>query len=228
MEYALTEHWQAAGLADVPVVRGSPDPAQRAGDLRSGARPSPETGHSVEPVDRTVIVSGSCSPVTERQIAWALAHGFVEVPLDTVHMLKSKHLDADVAAVAKQVEAGLDSGRSVIVHTSRGPGDRRIRTTEQAARDRESMADQLGSTLGRILRNILHARRLRRVAVTGGDTSGRVARTLGIEALEMVAPWAPGAPLCVIRSADAQIDGVEITFKGGQVGHDNAFGTLLD
>ena len=89
------------------------------------------------------------------------------------------------------------------------------------------MANQLGTILGRILRKLLHTCQLRRVAVTGGDTSGRVARTLGIDALEMAGPLAPGAPLCAIRSADAAIDGVEITFKGGQVGHDDFFGTLL-
>jgi uncharacterized protein YgbK (DUF1537 family) len=211
MEYALAKRWQAVGLA-----HGEANDANFGASLRR-----------VEPVDRTVVVSGSCSPVTERQIAWALAHGFVEVPLDTAQMLQSRQWDADVAAVAKQVQAECDDGRSVIVHTSRGPMDRRIHATEQSAQDRGAMANQLGTILGLVLRNVLHTCHLRRVAVTGGDTSGRVARTLGIDALEMIAPLAPGAPLCAIRSADAAIDGVEITFKGGQVGHDDFFGMLL-
>jgi uncharacterized protein YgbK (DUF1537 family) len=68
---------------------------------------------------------------------------------------------------------------------------------------------------------------VRRAAVAGGDTSGYVAREIGIDALEMSAPLAPGAPLCVARSRRAEVDGVEFTFKGGQVGHDDFFATLL-
>jgi uncharacterized protein YgbK (DUF1537 family) len=65
------------------------------------------------------------------------------------------------------------------------------------------------------------------VAVVGGDTSGQVARSLGIEAVEMIGPLEPGAPLCLVRSQDKIIDGLEVTFKGGQVGYDDFFGTLL-
>jgi uncharacterized protein YgbK (DUF1537 family) len=74
---------------------------------------------------------------------------------------------------------------------------------------------------------VLRSRRVERVAVTGGDTSGYVARTLGIDALEMAAPLAPGAPLCVAHSRHAEVDGVQFTFKGGQVGHDDFFGALV-
>ena len=69
--------------------------------------------------------------------------------------------------------------------------------------------------------------RLKRIAVIGGDTSGHVAQSLGITALEMIAPLAPGSPLCVAHSSRPEVEGIEITFKGGQVGHDNFFGTLL-
>lgn len=209
VEYALTKHWQAASMVQPPTEEAGPTPP------------------CTERVDRTVVLSGSCSPVTDRQIAWALAHGFVEVALDTARIVQSNRLDDEIAPVVKQVQRELDKGRSVIVHTSRGPKDCRIQATEQSIQDRTLMAERLGTALGMVLRNILQTHTLRRVAVAGGDTSGRVARTLGIDALEMIGPWAPGAPLCAIRSANSEIDGVEITFKGGQVGRDDVFGTLL-
>jgi uncharacterized protein YgbK (DUF1537 family) len=207
VEYALTTHWRAAGVINKTAT------------LR--------TSSSVQAVDRTVVVSGSCSPVTDRQIAWALAHGFAEVPLDTARLLASDQQDAEISAIAKQIKAAHDKGRSVIVHTSRGPQDGRIADTRRAVSQANSLAGKLGTALGKILRNALHDCELRRVAVTGGDTSGQVARTLGIDALEMVGPLEPGAPLCVARSADSAVDGIEITFKGGQVGHDDFFATLL-
>ena len=36
---------------------------------------------------------------------------------------------------------------------------------------------------------------MRRLCIAGGDTSSYAARALGIEALEMIAPLTPGAPV---------------------------------
>ncbi len=211
VEYALTSHWRVAGLT---------------GEQTGGGGASTPR-HPLEPVERTVVISGSCSPVTERQIAWALEHGYVEVALDTARLVQSQQLDSDIAAVAERVANELDRGRPVIVHTSRGPQDGRIQTTRKSADDRAAMAKRLGACAGGVLRKVLRECDVRRVAVAGGDTSGCVARALGIDALEMAGPLAPGAPLCAIRSDEARIDGVEIAFKGGQVGRDDFFGTVL-
>ena len=114
----------------------------------------------------------------------------------------------------------------MIVHTSRGPDDTRVAVASQSARERLT-GEALGVILGRILGEVLRSRPLERVAVAGGDTSGAVARTIGIDALEMAGRLAPGAPLCVAHSRRREVAGVEFTFKGGQVGHDDFFGSLL-
>jgi uncharacterized protein YgbK (DUF1537 family) len=204
IESALTRYWQM-----------------------SGTLPSECKGFaSPQPVDRTIVVSGSCSPVTGRQIAWALASGFTEVPLDTARLVQSSTLEAAERDAAKRVVTELDAGRSVIVHTSRGPDDDRIAATKQSLQHGLNTGS-LGVILGRILGDVLRSRRVERVAVAGGDTSGAVAREIGIDALEMVGQLAPGAPLCVAHSRHAEVAGVQFTFKGGQVGHDDFFGALL-
>jgi 3-oxoisoapionate kinase len=193
VENALVQHWTATGR----VVPSTASPA-------------------CGPVEQVFAVSGSCSPVTERQIAWALAHGFAEVPLDTVRLLQSSSLDAEIDSVVRRAASELAAGRSVIVHSSRGPEDDRIFATRQLAAA-DLTAERLGGILGRILRGVLRLRRVERVAVTGGDTSGYVARAAGIEALEMAGPLAPGAPLCIARSRHTEVDGIQFTFKGGQI-----------
>ena len=85
----------------------------------------------------------------------------------------------------------------------------------------------LGPPLGRIVRGVLERHPLRRVGIAGGDTSGFVARELGITALEAIAPVAPGSPLCRVHARGAT-DGLEILFKGGQVGKDDVWRTLLE
>jgi 3-oxoisoapionate kinase len=208
--YALVKHWQASGI--VPTADQS--------SSHGGAAP-------ISPVDRTVILSGSCSPVTDRQIGWALENGFSEVAIDPFRIRQSKRLEADICAIAMQILSALDSGRSVVAHTGRGPADSRIKIVKPTIGLLADGDRTLGAILSRILREVLRVRPVPRVAVVGGDTAGEVARSLGIEAVEMIGPLEPGAPLCVVRSRDSAIDGLEITFKGGQVGYDDFFGTLL-
>jgi uncharacterized protein YgbK (DUF1537 family) len=176
------------------------------------------------PVDRLLAVSGSCSPVTDRQIAWAVARGFAEISLDVPELLASSLPEPELEAIAKRIQTEQDQGRSVIMHTGG-------LTTSAAAAERLARRDPsqptLGDLLGRIVRAALRRRRWPRVAIAGGDTSGDVARALGIESLELAAPHAPGAPLCRARSPAPEVDGVEFAFKGGQVGHDNYFESLL-
>ena len=209
LEYALAAHWRARGFLPPP------------GEFKSG------------PVEQTVAVSGSCSPVTERQIAHALQNGFVGVALDTEALVSE-----DAAAVEAAVGAGLralESGASVLLHTARGGDDPRIgRTAERLRRAGYSDLDVklrsgalFGGALGRVLRGILRRRPLRRAVVAGGDTSAYAAREVGVRALEAVAPLAPGSPLCRVHAGEAWLDGMEITFKDGQVGRDDFFGAAL-
>ena len=52
------------------------------------------------------------------------------------------------------------------------------------------------------------------------------AAALGIEALEMIAPLTPGAPVCRAHAPGSPADGGEFVFKGGQVGAQNYFEML--
>jgi uncharacterized protein YgbK (DUF1537 family) len=206
IDYALVKHWQSVRMSASALRAASYSP--------------------VPAVDRTIVVSGSCSPVTDRQIGWALEHGFAEVAVDPSKLYQSKQRGAHVGKLAKQIVTAYDAGNSVIAHTCRGPAGARIASSNQRNGAPGQIDRQLGVCLGRILGEVLRARRVQRVAIAGGDTSGQVARALGIEAVEVIGPLEPGAPLCVARSPDGDVDGLEIAFKGGQVGYDDFFGTL--
>ena len=62
--------------------------------------------------------------------------------------------------------------------------------------------------------------------VAGGDTSSYAARAMEIDAVEMIAPLVIGAPLCKAYSRNKNINGLEINFKGGQVGDEKYFEVL--
>ena len=207
VEYALVAHWKAEGSLPPP-----PD-------------------FAADPVEQIVVMSGSCSPVTERQIAWAVENGFGEVPLRPERLVDPAMPEAEFLGAVKAARRHLAGGRSVVLHTSRGPDDPRLpiaRARLAATGHAESDTARLfGTVMGRVLREILlGAPRVRRAAVCGGDTSSFVARALGITALEMAAPMAPGSPLCRVHTGDA-LDGMQIVFKGGQVGKIDFFASVL-
>jgi uncharacterized protein YgbK (DUF1537 family) len=169
------------------------------------------------PVKLLLIGSGSCSPVTEQQIAWALKNGFAEVALDA-NALVSKKSEKEIQRATQAAANFLQAGRSVIVHTTRKGADQKI-----ATKLKNQTAKMLGTALGSVLRGALAQKKVQRLCVAGGDTSSFAARALGIEALEMITPLTPGAPLCRAFAPNSPADKMEIVFKGGQVGAENYF-----
>jgi uncharacterized protein YgbK (DUF1537 family) len=175
----------------------------------------------VPPAKQILVGSGSCSPVTSGQIAWALKNGFTEVPLAT-EKLAAKNSATEIQRAIDAAVKFLKSGRSVIVQTTKSGSDKRI-----AAQLKNNTAKILGTALGEILRGVLAQTKVQRLCIAGGDTSSFAARALGIEALEMIAPLTPGAPLCRAFAPNSPADKMEIVFKGGQVGAENYFETVL-
>jgi uncharacterized protein YgbK (DUF1537 family) len=114
----------------------------------------------------------------------------------------------DAADVQTAIDA-LNGKKSVVIQSRRMNAD-----------------SDIGATLGWMLRELLARTNIRRVIVAGGDTSGAVARVLGIESMEMVAELTRGSPLCRVAAPGSPADGIEITFKGGQIGRVDFFGQV--
>jgi uncharacterized protein YgbK (DUF1537 family) len=163
----------------------------------SGIIGAPATFSSPGDAGPVVAVCGSCSPVTAGQIRTAIEHGFVEVAAMGGAELVDRAVDA------------LRRGKSVVIHTGMGAADKRVDA---------GAAQAIGPSLGGGLQHIIEATRVRRAIVAGGDTSGQVARALGIESLEMIGELTRGSPLCRATAPGSPADGIEITFKGGQIG----------
>jgi 3-oxoisoapionate kinase len=176
------------------------------------------------PVERIAVVSGSCSPTTERQIRFAQANGFDAFPVDP-RALASGQADAVVNAIAK----GLDSlarGMSVVFYTALGPESDIGGEIDK----HEGARHAIGRALGQIERALIEQAGLTRAVIAGGDTSSHALRQLEIFALttRLPLPTTPGSPLCVAHSHHKAFDGLEIGLKGGQVGNDDYFVTIRD
>lgn len=161
-----------------------------------------------EKAESLLVISGSCSPVTAAQIEWAKANGFAALIIDVQKAVAEETVDA---AVLNQVVLLLQKQKKVIVHT--GSKQTAILPSEKS-----------GTVLGTIAKHAVIQTNLKRVIVAGGDTSSYAARAMDIDAVEMIAPMVSGAPLCKVYSKDEKINGLEVNFKGGQVGAEDYFG----
>lgn len=183
-------------------------------------------------VDQLFVISGSCAPGTAEQIECALAAGFEGVRLNAPRLVNPETADTERDAMIQQAKDLLAQGNSVVMYSALGPDDPAIAETnrymESIDLDPKSSGHRLGSQQGQILRAILEQTDLTRVCVAGGDTCGYSAKQLGIYALEMVIPIAPGAPLCRANANTARFDGLEISLKGGQNGTAEYFIHILN
>ena len=175
-------------------------------------------------VERTIAVSGSCSPTTARQIRHALAHGFTGLHADPLDLARMP--DAAVAHLSAQAMRLMGEGRSVLVYTALDPETDRGGPLDQIPGGRH----RVGQGLGRIARACVEQFGLRRAILAGGDTSSHALGELDVFALTTRFPLTatPGSPLCTAASADTRLDGLEIAMKGGQVGGDDYFVALRD
>jgi 3-oxoisoapionate kinase len=175
-------------------------------------------------VKQTMVVSGSVSPTTERQIRYALQHGFEAVTVNAVDLARDAQ-QAQGQAIDKAVRI-LGTGKSVLVHTALGPASDESERLNAIPESRK----HIGEGLGAILRHVLEQTTLRRVMVAGGDSSSHALGQLDIHALttRMPLPATPGSPLCTAYSSAESLKGLEIALKGGQVGGDDYFTSLRD
>lgn len=202
--YALTAHWRESGLI-------------------AGARAALPP---VRPVDRLLVLSGSASPMTAQQIAWARENGFEAIRAPAEELVQADRAESVRGALFTQAHAALAAGRSVVIYTAAGPDDPSLQATRERLATGGNTARLLGGAMGRLARDLLAATGLRRVLIAGGDTSSYAAQELGLLALEMQSELTPGAPLCRGHSNDPRIDGLEIALKGGQMGGPDYFGRV--
>lgn len=209
LEYALVAHWRRAGL-----LPASPPPAARLGRRR------------------VAIASGSCSPVTAEQLAWAERNGFAVVPVEAARAVDEAAWAEELSRATDVALSAFSEGRDPILATAFGPEDAAIArlgaAIEAAGITAERVNARIGTGLGCALDRILRATKNGRAVIAGGDTSSFGAKALHLHALSAVTPIAPGAALFSAHSDDEAHEGLQIALKGGQMGPPDFFGWVRD
>ncbi|GLH32772.1 hypothetical protein BR1R5_21590 [Pseudomonas sp. BR1R-5] len=209
VEYGLTQYWRTAGVFP----------------------PRASLAATLKPVDQVLVISGSASPLSQSQIETAIDYGFVELEVDAAALITESRKSAAIRDVVMAAVSHLEEGRSVLIHTAKGPGDSRIEQMIEAMLQKGLPRDearvqggkQLAMEVGQVALEILKAYPLKRLVVSGGDTSSQVTKVLAPDALVIKSDISPGAPLCQMHSREPYLKDVEIALKGGQMGDRDYF-----
>ncbi|SFB83482.1 Uncharacterized conserved protein YgbK, DUF1537 family [Polaromonas sp. OV174] len=202
--------WQQAQRQRLLAVGPSSVVQALAAHWQSSLDTQPAT---IAPADGPVLVlAGSLSPMTARQIK--AASSYRQLPLDAPRLCEDP---AYLAQMAAQIAGLLRQGQHVLACTASDDSER------QSARPARALAPACGE----LLAQVLEAAPLRRLGIAGGDTSSHAVQALQAWGLSYQAQLAPGVALCRLHSDQARLDGMELMLKGGQMGDESLFETLL-
>lgn len=184
-----------------------------------GARPlrAARAVPSVEPDTRRLIVSGSCSARTREQVALFAGPGLTLSPLE---------LAADpggaAARLSDDLAAAFDAGAGTVLVSSSAEPAVVARVDAQLGTGRAS--GLLEAASGEIAAHAVARLGVTQLLVAGGETSGAVARSLGLRALRVGPNVGPGLAWMVPVDTNSPV----VLFKSGNFGPADLFTTAWE
>lgn len=159
---------------------------------------------------KTIVLSGSCSAMTNAQVASYIARGAPAYQLDPLELTKTG------AAPVLDWLAVQDLSQAPLIYATADPASVKA---AQAAIGTSEVGALIEDTLATCA---THARDAgaRRIIVAGGETSGAVTKALGVTQLDISVEIAPGVPWTFCISDGHQI---ALTLKSGNFGTETFF-----
>ena len=163
------------------------------------------------PPGRRLVLSGSCSEATRRQVAHAIAAGVPSFRLDPIRLASGTQ---DAAAVVAWLDRQPPERTALVYATAEPDAVRQAQAALGTARAgavvEEAMAEIAVAAV---------ANGTTRLIVAGGETSGAVVQALGVRALAIGPEIDPGAPWTRVVDGPA----IALALKSGNFGKDDFF-----
>lgn len=206
----------AEACADAPLMTGGSAVAMPLPRIwsRAGMLPSEGTSPHVPTVGlRAIVLSGSCSAMTNAQVA--AFHG------------KGPALQLDPLDLAENgVQGALDwlaaqdpTCTPLIYATAPPDKVRLVQERLGVAKAGKLIEDALAA-----LARAAHSAGVCRFVIAGGETSGAVTKALGVSQLDVGTEIAPGVPWCFAQTGDHEI---ALALKSGNFGAESFFSDAL-
>ncbi len=189
------------------IALGLPENFRAAGLIEGRGAPARLTA----PAGKSVILAGSCSTATRRQVAAAIAAGVPALKIDPLALADGSLAVDDVVAFIEAAGEG-----PALAFASDEP--------EAVAKAQATLGrERAGAIVEELFAEVamrLRARGYTRFVVAGGETSGAVVQALGVAALVIGPEIDPGVPWTTSLGEAAP---VALALKSGNFGTDDFF-----
>ena len=167
-----------------------------------------------EPARGAIVLSGSCSAMTRAQVAHFRASAAPSLRLDPLA------LAAEGSGAARAWLAQQDPLQPVMIYATAEPDEVRRAQSELGTARAGEIVEEAVAELARDARAAGRAR----FVVAGGETSGAVARALGVTRLMIGAEIAPGVPWTYAEDGKGAL---ALALKSGNFGAESFFADAL-
>ncbi len=161
-----------------------------------------------------ILLAGSCSEMTRRQIAYAQSHDVASMQIKPLALLHGEQTEDELWAFLEK-----EKGSQILLYSSDTPET--VKLIQQEGK--EKVAELLEQTTAALAKRAVEAG-YTRIIVAGGETSGAVTKALNFDSYIIGESVAPGVPVMIPRS-NRQI---RLVLKSGNFGQEDFFIRALD
>lgn len=178
-----------------------------------GIAPSSAASALPQPMGLKAVISGSCSPATNRQVKAFIQGGGRALRIDPLQIAGG----VDVAAQALAWAAPLLAQEAVLIYSTADASAVKTVQSRLGARKAGTMVEE---TLGVIARGLVELG-VRQMVVAGGETAGACVQALNITQMNIGPQIDPGVPWCYAHAAPGVA--LHLALKSGNFGADDFF-----
>lgn len=200
----------SANTANESKVFGKSGFTQTSGNGKNAAS---EKQNAHEKAGKALVLAGSCSAMTLRQIADYTARGTASYRLRPEELLDGRQNTEQIFAWAEEQKSGS------LIFSSASPED--LKKSQELGKNR--VASKIEETLAGLARTAVE-HGYTRIIVAGGETSGAVTQALGYQAFQIGQSVAPGVPVMTPLANPA----LHLVLKSGNFGQTDFFTRALE
>ena len=146
--------------------------------------------HSIQPLSgqpRILFVTGSMMETSKKQCDYLVREGYLDKTFPVISKQAVSNESAETSRVVQAVSEELRNSRIALIHTDRD------------SHEIAHTAHKVGSTVSRIVREVLQTIHVDALVVTGGETAMNVLSELRVKSLQLIDEALPAVPVSLMK-----------------------------
>lgn len=185
-------------IKDFPVIAGSSAIGEKLPEFYDmEAIPFENKMANVDSKEQVLVVSGSLTPQTKSQTQYLKAQEINNIVLDTTKLFNQDSRKKEEQDIIERAVSIINSGKNILIMADDSP--EAVRKTKKLGNEKGlnplQTSKKVSEVLAKITKEVVFKTNIKGLVVAGGDTSGTVCRSLGIEGNYVIKEVETGVPI---------------------------------